>query len=155
MFLLGILIHWNFATIRPWIEGKFLYYLGGYVAFMALQTLLVEARSPAFYLAYLPSRTLLAFATLAAAFSARSLSNRLLRGTDLSYGIYIYHSVVINVFVQLGWMTSMVSVASVYAVSIVLALLSWHLVEKPALACKSVSPRWILRRFTGCAGGQT
>ena len=67
--------------------------------------------------------------TLAAAFSPRSLSRKLLFGADLSYGTYLYHSVVINVFMQLGWMTSIASVAQVFATSILLALMSWHWIE--------------------------
>jgi peptidoglycan/LPS O-acetylase OafA/YrhL len=108
--------------------------------FMALLALLVPERSAPWYLAYLPGRAILAFATLSAAYSMRHLSEKLLRGTDISYGIYIYHSVVINVIVQLGLMNSILSVASVYGISIMLALLSWFLIEKPALACKSLSP---------------
>lgn len=154
MFLLGILIHRNFAVLEKWIEGKFLNCFAAFVVFMALQSAFIEDRSVPFYLAYLPSRVLLAFATIAGALSFRPLSQRLLRGTDISYGIYIYHSVVINVMVQLGLMTSMLSVASVFAISIILALLSWHLVEKPALACKSVSPRTLWHRLTGSAGNE-
>ncbi len=141
MFLLGILIHWHFDRLKPWIEGKFLPYFLGYAAFMALLVTFIDHRSLPFYLAYLPSRILLALATIAAAYSARPLSQKLLGGTDISYGIYIYHSIVINVMVQLGWMNSFTTLFGVYAASIVLALLSWHLVEKPALACKAASPR--------------
>jgi peptidoglycan/LPS O-acetylase OafA/YrhL len=148
MFLLGILIHWNFDALKTRLEGKFLHYLLGFVAFTWLLGTCVEHRSLPFYLAYLPSRALLALGTIAAAFTCRALSNRLLRGTDISYGIYIYHSVVINVLVQLGLMTSTRSVVAVYAGALVLALLSWHLVEKPALACKSASPRALWKRLT-------
>ena len=59
MFLLGILIHWNFDRLRPWLEGKFLPYLLGYAVFMALLVTLIDHRSLPFYLAYLPSRILL------------------------------------------------------------------------------------------------
>lgn len=147
MFLLGILIHWNFDRLRPWLEGKFLPYLLGYAAFMALLVTLIDHRSLPFYLAYLPSRILLALATIAAAYSARPLSQKLLGGTDISYGIYIYHSIVINVMVQLGWMGSFGAVPAVFVASVGLALLSWHLVEKPALACKAASPRALWNRF--------
>ena len=147
MFLLGILIHWNFDRLRPWLEGRFLPYLLGYAAFMALLVTLIDHRSLPFYLAYLPSRILLALATIAAAYSARPLSQKLLGGTDISYGIYIYHSIVINVMVQLGWMGSFGAVTAVFVASVGLALLSWHLVEKPALACKAASPRALWNRF--------
>ena len=66
---------------------------------------------------------------------------------DISYGIYIYHSIVLNVMVQLGWMISFGAVTTVFAASIGLALLSWHLVEKPALAWKAASPRALWNRF--------
>jgi peptidoglycan/LPS O-acetylase OafA/YrhL len=147
MFLLGILIHRNFAVLKPWIEGKFLPYFAAYAAFMALVAAFVPDRSPLFYLAYLPARTILAFATIAGAFTLRPLSRRLLRGNDISYGIYIYHSVVINVLLELGMLSSLVSVLAVYAISIALALLSWRLVEKPALACKSASPKLLWDRL--------
>jgi peptidoglycan/LPS O-acetylase OafA/YrhL len=154
MFLLGILIHRNFARLEPWIEGKALYYLSAFGLFTALQCAFIEDRTLPFYLAYLPSRILLAFATIACAYSLRPLSQKLLRGTDISYGVYIYHSIVINVVVQLGLMTSMRSVAIVYAVSVIAALLSWHFVEKPALACKSFSPRAIWNRVRGSTGSE-
>ena len=121
---------------------------------MALLALFIPDRSIPFYLAYLPSRTLLAFATIAGAFSYRSLSHRLLNGTDISYGIYIYHSVVINVMVQLGKHTSFWSVRTVYLTSIDLALISWHAIEKPALACKAASPRDLWNRLTRRAGSE-
>ncbi len=154
MFLLGILIHRNFAKLEPWIEGKALYYLLAFGVFTALQYAFLNERNLPFYLAYLPSRVLLAFVTIACAYTLRPLSHKLLRGTDISYGVYIYHSIVINVVVQLGLMTSMRSVAVVYAVSVIAALLSWHLVEKPALACKSISPRAIWNRMTGSDGSK-
>lgn len=147
MFMLGIFAHRNFATLRGGLEGKFLYYAFGYAVFMAMQTIHIADRSVAFYLAYLPSRVLLAGVTLSAAFSFRSLSHRLLAGTDISYGIYIYHSVVINVMLQLGMLTTFGSVGTVYLTSIFLSLISWHAIEKPALACKGASPRSLWHRI--------
>jgi peptidoglycan/LPS O-acetylase OafA/YrhL len=137
MFLLGVLLHRYSGKWRDWIEGRFAWHFAAYVLFMALLHTQVEFRSALFYLGYLPSRALLALATVSAAYSMRGLSGRLLRGTDISYGIYLYHSVVINVFVELGWMDSFAAVPWVFAVSIAVALASWHLVEKPALARKS------------------
>ena len=51
--------------------------------------------------------------------------------------------------VQLGLMTSMLSVAMRLCGLHRPALLSWHFVEKPALACKSISPRAMWNRLTG------
>lgn len=154
MFMLGIFLHRHFDRVRVMLEGKFLLYFVTYAVFMAGVQTLVEFRSVPYYLAYLPSRTLLALGTIAAAYTARSLSTKLLKGTDLSYGTYLYHSVVINVFVELGWMNTMMAVVYVAIVSVITALVSWHVVEKPALAMKSFSPGllWV-RRFGRTAGG--
>jgi peptidoglycan/LPS O-acetylase OafA/YrhL len=147
MFMLGVMIHRKFEMFRPWLEGKFLWYLAAYVLFMTALHTLVDFRSVPFYLGYLPSRALMALGTIAAAYSARSLSTRLLHGMDLSYGTYLYHSVVINVFVELGWLSSLTAVIYVFVVSIGVALLSWHGIEKPALARKSFSPGLLWARL--------
>lgn len=81
---------------------------------------------------------------LIAAYSARSLSTTLLRGTDVSCGGYIYYSIVINIFVEMSWI-SMRTVPLILLITILLAVPSWHLFEKPALACKSVSLRDLLK----------
>lgn len=147
MFMLGVMIHRKFEMFRPWLEGKFLWYFAAYVLFMTALHTLVDFRSVLFYLGYLPSRALMALGTIAAAYSARSLSTRLLHGMDLSYGTYLYHSVVINVFVELGWLSSLTAVIYVFVVSIGVALLSWHGIEKPALAKKSFSPGLLWARL--------
>lgn len=57
----------------------------------------------------------------------------LIKGADYSYGIYIYHFVIIQLFVYLvaprsGWFTAIICVP----LSAFVAACSWHLVEKPA-----------------------
>jgi peptidoglycan/LPS O-acetylase OafA/YrhL len=141
MFLLGVAIHRHFGRLRPLIEGKFLIWIAAYALVMWGLHTLVDFRSSTYYLGYFPARVILAMATISAAFSLPWLSNRLLRGTDLSYGTYLYHSVVINVFVELGWLTTLWSVPGILAISILAALFSWHVVEKPALAMKD-APGW-------------
>lgn len=152
MFCFGILAHRYWESVRPWIEGTFLNWLSAYLVFMWVREMVFEPRSAAFYAGYFPARVLLALVTLSAAFSARSLSARLLRGQDISYGIYIYHSVVINVFVELGWLDSMMAVLWICLVSAGAACMSWFAVEKPALSQKSTSPSLLWRRFTRRSG---
>lgn len=55
---------------------------------------------------------------------------------DISYGVYIYHMVVINVFVELGLTSSYTDFALVLVITIGLAFCSWNIVEKPCLALK-------------------
>ncbi|MBX6750153.1 MAG: acyltransferase [Micromonosporaceae bacterium] len=65
------------------------------------------------------------------------------RRADYSYGVYIYGFVGQQVFASLGWQRwgfvafSAISLAAAYGA----AFLSWHLVEKRALALKGWTPR--------------
>ncbi|MBC8128277.1 MAG: acyltransferase, partial [Gloeobacteraceae cyanobacterium ES-bin-144] len=147
MFMVGIVIHRNFDRLRGWLEGKFLIYITAYFAMAALLEWVIPNATIPFYVLLLPARILLGLATISAAYSAKSLSGTLLRGTDISYGVYIYHSLVINVFAENGWLKSLGAVPLICGASVLFALLSWHLIEKPALACKSISPRLLLGKI--------
>ena len=56
---------------------------------------------------------------------------------DISYGVYIWHMVVINFFVVFGYYT----VFNVVVTTLVIAFFSWFVVEKPALEFKKSSIR--------------
>jgi peptidoglycan/LPS O-acetylase OafA/YrhL len=139
MFVLGILLQRHFERLRGILEGKFIYHFAAYGCFAAARQFLI-GRDPSwfgwFYPGYLPERILLATMTLSAAFSMRDLSGRLLRGADLSYGIYIYHFIIINVMLELGWMDTLPAVAAVFVLSAAAGALSWFGIEKRALALK-------------------
>ena len=83
---------------------------------------------------------LLACCTIACAFTRHAMSEQLLRGQDLSYGIYIYHMLVLNTFVQVGWSGAGRYLVAATGVAIVAAAASWLIVERPALRLKGSSP---------------
>ena len=151
MFLLGIAIHRHFDRLQRWLEGKFIPYLAAYLILLIICKTWLPEHSAAFYSLHLPTRVVLALATVSAAYSGRSLAGRLLGGTDVSYGVYIYHSVVINVLVELGYMGSLLSVLWVILITGSLAWGSWIFIEKPALSLKSTFPGW-RKRMTGREG---
>jgi peptidoglycan/LPS O-acetylase OafA/YrhL len=134
MFLLGVLAQRNWQAIRPWLAGRFHWWLLGYLLARAAAVRWHVASggleiNPVFFLP-------LAGVVLAGAMSARSLSNRLLRRNDISYGTYIYHMPVVNLMVQYAAAASIWSVVIALAASLGLAGVSWRLVEKPFLAQK-------------------
>lgn len=55
---------------------------------------------------------------------------------DFSYGLYLYHMPVLNLLIFLGWFSARGNLAAVFAVTAVLAMASWYVVEKPALQHK-------------------
>ena len=79
---------------------------------------------------------LMAVATVALAFTAPSLARSLLRGNDISYGVYIYHGLLINVMLELGFHGNAALMPALVALTCVAAYGSWKLVERPSLRRK-------------------
>jgi peptidoglycan/LPS O-acetylase OafA/YrhL len=89
----------------------------------------------------LPLRILsLAGLVFSFAFTFRSLSSRL-NGTDISYGIYLYHAPVVWTLVALHRQADGSLWSEILGPSVALALLSWFIVERPALRMKAMTDR--------------
>lgn len=75
---------------------------------------------------------------VSAAFSNVSFSKKILRGNDISYGLYIYHMPIVNflifkeIFGGQGMIVCLVA-------TVIMGGLSWRFVEKPVLGLKSYS----------------
>jgi peptidoglycan/LPS O-acetylase OafA/YrhL len=135
MFLLGVFAQRYRQAIARWLSGKALtwlaIYLSGSIAFSAFAGVPPGTNHP-----HPLEMLLLAALTLSAANTMPTLANRLLGGNDISYGVYIYHSVVVNVLWELGYVgTGIVALASI-ALTYVAAFLSWTVVERRALTLK-------------------
>jgi peptidoglycan/LPS O-acetylase OafA/YrhL len=134
MFLVGVIVQRNWNTLRCILAGRAHWWLLGYLLLCTVATLLriyvgSNAITPAFLLP-------LAGVVISSATSAPGLSDRILRRQDISYGTYVYHALVINLMVGLGFFGTAFSAATAIAASLVLATLSWALVEKPFLRHK-------------------
>ena len=55
----------------------------------------------------------------------------------MSYGIYIYHMLVVNSIIQIGWRGEIHLLIIAIFITIILAFLSWNVVEKKALNLKN------------------
>jgi len=134
MFLFGVAIQINFGFFSKLLKK---YSMGialpVYIAF-ALATRnagfsFINSVSP---IIFFP----LVFTVLATAYSAPSLAKRLLCGNDISYGIYIYHVPVMNMFLYYGLTGAGWHATAILGLSLVLALCSWFLLERPSLQAK-------------------
>jgi len=134
MFLIGVLLQKNFERIEWLLRGRALPWL---IAYCALAWLLrrlgfsVDSNIP-----NLLGMAVLGIAVVSAAYTLPYLAERTLHRNDISYGVYIYHMVVINAFVALGLGGTNGYAMLAVGLSFVLAYLSWRLVEKPCLARK-------------------
>ncbi len=89
------------------------------------------------------SYLLLAAMVFKLAYTQPELARRLLRGNDISYGVYIYHMPVVNYMVFKYWTGQPALVLTALLVTFGLAALSWFMIERPALRLK----RRALRKY--------
>jgi len=79
---------------------------------------------------------LLALFIFSFAYSFPKLGNYLLKKNDVSYGVYIYHIPIVNLFIYFGYVSDMVFVLLVLILTIIVASISWVFIEKPAIKLK-------------------
>ncbi len=136
MFLVGVLLHRNFESLRPYLENRAPLWAAGFGIFMLSLNPWGEDLLSSSPISVLIGRLFLAATAVSFTFSWRSLSEKLLQGNDISYGVYLYHAIAIHVLDQWGWKGSTWDLAIVMFSSIVLAFLSWRLIEQPAISTK-------------------
>ncbi|AXE19216.1 hypothetical protein DR864_16385 [Runella rosea] len=138
-FGFGMLFYVYNRQLSPWIKDQFLVWLGIYVLYIG-----VFFYTFGFYIpSYTPNawgmvaNILLSCVTISFAFSFRALSTRLLGEEDISYGIYIYHMIIINIFVELGLVKQVQFYLAALLCTFLAGLISWKWFEKPALRLKN------------------
>jgi peptidoglycan/LPS O-acetylase OafA/YrhL len=134
MFLSGVLAQRNFSVIRSYLGGRFPVALITYCALVWPLSSIVgwslgNDLNPLFFCA-------LVLLTFAAAFSHAGLSDSVLHRNDISYGMYLYHMPVANLLLALGLGGTSSSLALALGATLLLALFSWFVVEKPVLRLK-------------------
>jgi peptidoglycan/LPS O-acetylase OafA/YrhL len=138
LFMAGMILQWQQHWVERFFAGRFLPWLGAYLVVVAgVDALGFEATGN---YALPLSQLLLAGVVIAAAFTRRHLATRMLRGHDISYGVYLYHMPVYNVLITLNLASIGIGTVGGLALGVVstftLAALSWWLVERPALRLK-------------------
>jgi peptidoglycan/LPS O-acetylase OafA/YrhL len=134
MFLVGVLAQRNFSFLVKFLRKYQLllalpaYVL--YVRFMRTQGFgLDNSISP---LLFFP----LVAVVFITAYSAPDLARKALQGQDISYGIYIYHVPIMNMFLYYNLKGNLLFMAIALLLTLVVALASWFLVERPCLKRK-------------------
>ena len=130
LFLIGVLFQRLQLYKHKFIYGKALYWLAGYLAFSLGLSTVIEPVSYS-----LIKNVILAFAIISMAYTLPNLAQKLLRRNDISYGIYIYHGLILTVAVQMGVAQSM-GLFALILMTYVLAYLSWQFIEKPFIRKK-------------------
>lgn len=130
LFLLGVIFQRLRIYSSKLIYGKALYWIVIYVAF----SMFFFDRMNAVYFTVM-QYIFLAFTTLSMAYTLPGLANKVLRKNDISYGIYIYHGLILTVIVELH-LQAHINLPIVLGLTVVMAALSWLFIEKPFIKRK-------------------
>ncbi len=144
MFLFGVVIQRFNLYKSNLLYGKGIWWCLGFLVFTYLghaypNFWLFTGNDPAALINTKISMLLLCFATISLAYTKPGFAHKLLHNNDISYGVYIYHGMVLNIFVTLGLMRNYVYFGIVCLITLLLGYLSWILVERPFIRKKKVT----------------
>jgi len=146
IFLTGVLFQRNFEVISKYLIK--IPTLALLVAYIAISIILIDngfsvgnAVSPFLFIIIAP----LVFRV---AYFKPNKVNAIMKGNDISYGIYIWHMPVVNQMIYLGFNEHPWQVVTGIVITVILAILSWALVEKPALKLKDFTLNETLRKYS-------
>lgn len=139
-FLLGMLGYKNRTILAPLFTRYFGAIVGVFVILCAFDWFRTDINMGSYWLTTIPNIVfylILCLLVIGFAHSKRFLLiTKELKGIDLSYGIYVYHMLVINTLVALNFTSSSLFLLLMLIITIVLGYLSWKLIEKPFLLRK-------------------
>jgi peptidoglycan/LPS O-acetylase OafA/YrhL len=133
LFMSGVLLQRLKVQRSGWIAGKGAWWLALYLA--------LYFTLPKTPVLLVPMALLLGIVAVSLAYTAPGMALKILRGNDISYGVYIYHGLLVNVIVELQ-LKERVDFWMVAAGTYLVGYLSWIAVERPFLRKKkqTISP---------------
>lgn len=134
MFLVGVLAQRNFHRLHAWLSGRAL--LAGVVYLVATQFAVQGLGWGASNDIHPVLYVLLAAFIFSLAYTWPGTAEKILRGQDISYGVYIYHMPCINVLLYLGMRGHAHVLGFTYIAVVLMAGLSWVCIERPCLSMK-------------------
>jgi peptidoglycan/LPS O-acetylase OafA/YrhL len=134
MFLVGVLFQRNFVILHRILSRKAVYILPFYLAISFYLTTYLgwstgNGINPVLYI-------LLSVLVFSFAYSFPVLSRNILRGNDISYGLYIYHVPVVNILIYYGYTSKSLYASIALIIAVIIAVFSWFIIEKNSIKLK-------------------
>jgi peptidoglycan/LPS O-acetylase OafA/YrhL len=150
LFLTGLMLQRLKAQQRKWITGKGPYWIAAYLVLVYLFRHFPPASQAVNAVSYVSCMLILAIATVAMAYTTPGVSHTILRGNDISYGVYIYHGLILNVLIELGLSGQIQYALLLILGAFIAGYLSWIGIERPFLRRKrqTISPDIVLGPVT-------
>lgn len=136
LFGLGILAYIHYTPLKTWLVKWSIALFAAYflIGFLFQYLGWMELPFP-----LLLTRVWLCAVIFGLGASPIPLAATLLHGWDLSYGLYVFHMLVMNSAIALGYTGSWLNWACVLVISLILSALSWNFVERPSIRMKTSS----------------
>lgn len=130
-FALGVCMNRHTEFFIRITEKKFVFYLAGYFVFSFFYEPMTYA-----FIRYDPLQIgVLSLVIMSAAHSHHGASTAVLKGNDISYGVYIYHMICANFVIEVYGATP-VNALLAFGFTLLVSVLSWFFVEKIAISFK-------------------
>jgi peptidoglycan/LPS O-acetylase OafA/YrhL len=138
-FLFGVIAYIYWERIYLFFVNKFFLYSITYIFYFSILGIFFgqidivsyTITSPAGFVANI----LLSVWTLAAAFTIGNIFDKI-KNIDISYGIYIYHMPIINLFLSNNLLYQSKFLFLILFIILLISLFSWFFIEKPILNLK-------------------
>ncbi|WP_268927847.1 acyltransferase family protein [Neptunomonas japonica] len=139
IFLLGVLLQRNLPFVEKYLAHKAPILLILYLASVCVSWVLGlsyqgNSLNPI-------STVILSLLIISMAYSNVGKFGAILKGHDVSYGIYIYHMIFVNILIHLSVFSPPINMLIMLMLTTIVALLSWNVIEKPSLSMKRYSVR--------------
>jgi peptidoglycan/LPS O-acetylase OafA/YrhL len=134
LFLAGVVFQKLQIYKSKFIFNKALYWLIAYLVLIYIVSPYLWSSAIWPYFAYIKN-ALLGFTIISIAYTLPGIAKKILRTNDISYGIYIYHGLIMTVIVQ-EKLTGNVNLFIILLLTYGAALLSWLFIEKPFIKRK-------------------
>jgi peptidoglycan/LPS O-acetylase OafA/YrhL len=128
MFLFGVVLQRLKVNKYKFIAGKGFFWLPIFLLLVVL--------CPSTPIFYVLRMVFLGVTTISLAYTKPDFSKKVLKGNDVSYGVYIYHLIVVNILVEKFATHNYFQLGVVIVITFIIAALSWRYIEKPILRRK-------------------
>ena len=137
IFLLGVILQRNLSFIERCLAGRAYLWVAAYLAGVGVSSY-IDLSSTGNNINPFQA-ALLSLAVVSIAYSNTSRFSYILRGNDISYGVYIYHMIFVNFIIQADCLSAELTLPVMMLLTVFSALISWKVVEKPSLRLKKSS----------------
>ena len=138
-FLLGAILFIYWEKLKKFIEKKFILWFVIYLIFNLFFDFYLGINTYSYYINSpfnLISDIILLVLTFSAATTNINLGHKLIGKNDISYGVYIYHMIVVNTFISFNLIQNSFYLLISLLITCFLGFFSWKFIEKKALSLK-------------------